>query len=282
MPTELEVKLTVAPDQLRSIGDWLLRQPQTGSGESVELRNCYFDTPEAALNRQQIALRIRRSGERFIQTLKTRGEYNAGLHQREEREWPLADAALDLAVLSQTKLARQVDLTQLMPVFETNFTRQIIWIEDGQATIECALDAGVVVAGNRSRPLHELELELKAGDPHQLMVWARAVAQHSPVFLNLISKAEQGYYMADLYRPSLPDSGQEQVYRLLVSLGVHWLTNSARTSVLKALAEVHRLAVDCRVESQWRLLVAQMDSGVAVSDLLQNRALGVLLTALVV
>ncbi len=58
--------------------------------------NQYFDTPERDLARAKVALRLRRDGEEVIQTLKTRGQSVAGLSERNEYDWHLPKAKLDL------------------------------------------------------------------------------------------------------------------------------------------------------------------------------------------
>ncbi len=58
--------------------------------------NQYFDTPERDLAKAKVALRLRRDGEEVIQTLKTRGQSIAGLSERNEYDWHLAKAKLDV------------------------------------------------------------------------------------------------------------------------------------------------------------------------------------------
>ncbi|HCL37363.1 MAG TPA: CYTH domain-containing protein, partial [Marinobacter hydrocarbonoclasticus] len=42
------------------------------------------------------ALRVRQAGDRYIQTLKTQGEFVNGAHRRQEWEWDLPGPDLDL------------------------------------------------------------------------------------------------------------------------------------------------------------------------------------------
>src|SRR5690606_37449288 len=152
------------------------------------LVNRYFDTPGAALNEARAALRVRQAGDRYIQTLETQGEFVGGAHRRQEWEWPLEGPELDLSLLAETPLRARVNLQELQLVFETNFRRQVVMLELGSCVIEVAIDAGEVLAGGRVMPLHEVEFELKAGEPGALLSWARALAAYVPVFLNLVSK----------------------------------------------------------------------------------------------
>jgi inorganic triphosphatase YgiF len=199
MAEELEIKLTLAADFVPTVLDWLAREaPETP--QISPLRNCYYDTPDADLNRERAALRIRQSGTHYIQTLKTKGEFVDGAHRRNEWEWPLPGLSLNLGLLADTPLAERVNLARLQPVFETNFERHQALLYEGGATVECAVDCGTVAAGEHKWPLNEVEFELKAGESGVLLVFAWRLASEVPLFLNLVSKAEQGCYLAGLYQ----------------------------------------------------------------------------------
>src|SRR5690554_4386252 len=225
MATELEIKLTLSEQRQAEALAWLLAQPEASEGPRKVLVNRYYDTPSAALNRARAALRVREAGGRYTQTLKTQGEFVDGAHRREEWEWDLAGPELGLSLLEQTPLQGQIDLTALDIAFETNFQRQVVMLESGSSVIEVAVDSGEILGGGRSLPLHEVEFELKAGEPEDLMRWARALAREVPVFLNLVSKAEQGYFLAGIYQPdvSVPE-GPLSVTELLHTLSLSWLT----------------------------------------------------------
>jgi inorganic triphosphatase YgiF len=80
----------------------LLKKRNKSGWEQRELFNQYFDTPERDLAAAKVALRVRRDGEQFIQTLKTRGQSVAGLSERNEWDWNLAKAKLDLKKLDDS------------------------------------------------------------------------------------------------------------------------------------------------------------------------------------
>ncbi|MCK7544789.1 CYTH domain-containing protein [Marinobacter bryozoorum] len=226
MAEELEIKLSLTPVALNQAAEWLSAQTGVSIGAEKTLINRYYDTPAGDLNHQKVALRVRQAGDKYIQTLKTKGEFVDGAHRRQEWEWPLTGTELNLGLIADTPVGEGINLAELTPVFETNFRRRVVMLENAKATIECALDQGTIEVGGRSRDLCELELELKEGSPDALLAWARELAAQVPVFLNLISKAEQGYALAGLYQPSaLPDS-EPLVNRVFHGLARAWLSGS--------------------------------------------------------
>jgi len=233
MAEEVEIKLSLSPDHVPTIETALLKMPGAVKGRSIAMRNTYFDSPDGQLNREMMALRLRDSGGTPLQTLKTRGAISGGVASRGEWEWPLTEYALDYQLLQDTPLADHPALGTLQACFDTHFTRQLIDLypegRDG-TRIECALDSGSVEAGDKQQPLCELELELKKGDAQRLQRVALQVAEHAPLFLNTISKAEQGYFLAGLYRPQVSDSDSADcVDTWLHALSVHWLLDDPAT-----------------------------------------------------
>jgi len=274
MAQELEIKLTLNEDAMDAALAWLNGQPQAVPGPVKMLENTYYDTPEAGLNKQKAALRIRQKGNVYIQTVKTQGRFIKGMHQREEWEWPLAGAGLDLELLRGTPLRNSVDLAALTPVFETNFTRRIVMIDDGDAVIECALDSGVVVAGRQERQLNEVEFELKSGNPQGLLVWAARLAEECAVFVNLISKAEQGYYLAGLYSPISGAKQPDVVTEFFRQLGVVWLTGTAVNLDDLDMVELGAIAQNKSAGNLFQRVIDQLRGGSTLEELMTSATLG--------
>lgn len=271
MAIELEIKLTVSePAQTKAL-DWLMARSGAMQGSAKTLINRYYDTADAALNRAKAALRVRQAGDRFIQTLKTKGEFVDGAHRREEWEWELSGPDLDLSLLEQTPLHGQVDLSALALAFETNFQRQVVMLESGSSVIEVAVDSGDILGGGRSLPLREVEFELKAGEPGELMRWAKALACEVPVFLNLVSKAEQGYFLAGIYRPEIIVSSEPlSVTKLLHTVSISWLTGEHVKLPPSALSAITETASAAGFDKEWQELSRSLQSGTTTDDLIRK------------
>jgi inorganic triphosphatase YgiF len=200
---EVELKLVVAPEDLARVDRHpALKGMRRWAARREHLATTYYDTPDFALAREGVALRVRRNGERSVQTVKAEGVAAAGLHAREELEWPLpSGAGPDLAVLAETPyarlFARKRVRERLQPVFTTEFDRaaRMVAFADGTAA-ELAIDRGEIRAGERAAPISEAEIELKTGDAHRLFALAREIARDVPVRLGHASKAERGYALA--------------------------------------------------------------------------------------
>ncbi|SKA12659.1 CYTH domain-containing protein [Oceanospirillum multiglobuliferum] len=203
MAKETELKLAIplrAQELIRQHP--ILRQAK--SYDKTLLQNTYFDTPDLVLNRAKVALRIRKSGERYIQTLKTQGKGNGGLHQRGEWEWVLKQNKLDLSLIDPDLWPNAIDPAYLQkhlaPVFETNFTRDR-WLldvsfEDSRAEVELACDNGHAIANKQRDPISEIELELVSGDAELIFKIAHDLSAQIPLMISNISKAQRGFRLS--------------------------------------------------------------------------------------
>lgn len=197
VPTEIELKLALPSAQVARFLHRMARRRHPPTRQSLVTR--YYDTPGFDLAGLGIALRLRRAGQRWVQTLKTGGVRGGGLSRREEYETPTARGALDWAGFPPAAQARVPDALRpaLGVAFETRFERTAWLIEGrGGALIEVALDVGEVRAGKRREPICEIELELKKGNPDALFVLAEDWAARLDCLPLDISKAERGVRLA--------------------------------------------------------------------------------------
>jgi inorganic triphosphatase YgiF len=204
MAIETELKLRIAPEHLERLKRHpFLRSISCGRALSRKLYSVYFDTPDLQLNQQKMALRLRRVGSQWLQTLKGGGRVQAGLHQRNEWEMPVASEKLDFAALEAVGATPLSELVRkkVKPLFITDFTRSIRLVKFEGATIEIGLDIGEIRSGKSRHPISELELELKSGNPLQLFRLALALLDIVPLEIETFSKAEYGYRLKFPIKP---------------------------------------------------------------------------------
>ncbi|MGC2047041.1 MAG: CHAD domain-containing protein [Gallionella sp.] len=209
MAIETELKLRIAPEQLARLKRHaLLKACQVTRPTTRRLYNIYYDTPKLELHKSGMALRLRRAGRQWLQTLKGGGSVRAGLHQRNEWEVPVQGAALDFSLLSEAGGPQAAEWDEhlpkalrkkLQPVFDTDFSRSSRMLLWKGAQIELCMDQGEVRTEQRGIPICELELELKSGQPQQLFELALAILDIVPFELEEVSKAEQGYRLLSGY-----------------------------------------------------------------------------------
>ncbi|MGM0535096.1 MAG: CYTH domain-containing protein [Pseudomonadota bacterium] len=264
MADEIELKLALGaetPEALR-------RHPRLAGLVPARKRlgNTYYDTLEGDLERARMALRLRRDGDRLLQTLKTRGHGGGGLSTRGEWEWAVSGPGLDLAGLAALPpMAGHAPglLERLVPRFATDFERETWWLEEDGLSVELALDLGEIRAGEQVVAIRELELELKAGEPAALWSLADALAEGVALRPSDTSKAARGgallgggwslpegatpaawLHRATVALDALADTGQPAwrdeargAFQRLASLGDDALDDAALRDDARTLAE---------------------------------------------
>lgn len=196
---EIELKMLIAPTDVSRLrrfaapAGWVRSAPR-----HKNLLSIYFDTEDFSLRQRGIALRVRRDGHRWIQTVKGGGSVKAGLHSRFEIEAQVAHDYPDFTKIDDPALSELFTAPEmrgrLKPVFTTDF-RRTIWLLESEAgdQVEMALDQGAIRAGQASAAISEVELELKAGNPAALYEAALVLVERVPLRLENASKAERGY-----------------------------------------------------------------------------------------
>ncbi len=197
-PREIELKLFVPPSSAERLWRHPLLGDHAGPAAS-EVESRYFDTADGLLAARRMALRLRHSEGRWVQTLKVAGDDERALSTRGEWESNVAGPALELALLADTPLAAlgpEVG-ARLRPVFSTVFRRETKGIELDGSTVEFAFDVGEVRAGRgkaaRALPICEVEIEVKRGPTPDLLRFAARLAKDLPLIPLADSKAERGH-----------------------------------------------------------------------------------------
>lgn len=196
MAEEIELKLALAPGaRARLRRDPLLAGAR--SDGSRRLVTDYFDTPDLALRKLGVGLRLRRVGRRFLQTVKTPIEEGGALHRHHEFEAELPNDRLDLLRIEDAGLRRLLSKRKiagrLAPIFTTDIRRRLWTFRYAGALIELALDEGEIRAADRTLAVAELELELKGGRAAGLHQAALALAGRLPLRVEWLTKAARGY-----------------------------------------------------------------------------------------
>ena len=159
-------------------------------GRDITLANVYYDTPDLALARSKSAVRVRRTPQGWLQTFKTVGSAEGGLHRRHEWELPVAGDALEIDALvaacdvPEAAAALNDAAGSLSALFRTDFSRTLWRIAIGGATVEAAVDLGEIVVQaeheTRREPISEIELELIDGPEAALATLAAELQQALP------------------------------------------------------------------------------------------------------
>ncbi len=202
MSSEIELKLLIAErDVWRLVRLPILNAVTLKKLPGKRLINTYYDTLDYRLRDSGIAVRLRQSGDKWLQTVKTEGEAIAGLQQRGEWESETSANTFDFKFIADQKLKARLEKIiageLLHAMFSTEFTRQsrVVQFNDG-TQCEFAIDRGRIVAGEREAPICELELELIAGDAAALFDFVRTILESIPLRIAEDTKAARGFALA--------------------------------------------------------------------------------------
>lgn len=252
---ETEIKFALSPDARARIEQHARPLALVGETSHID-HTTYFDTAGQTLRKAGFSLRVRHRLESggYVQTVKSVG--NGTLHRR-EWEWPVAAPRPDLARLAEVEALPTLSADGLQPVFRTEVNRSRFVLAPAAGTkLELALDEGAVVADNKSEPLSEMEIELKAGSEDVLFRVGLDFLTVAPLALLNESKAERGYSLlggsgpaARTARPIVldPDSSVPAAFRCLAeALLDHLLANQPAALRGDTREGVHQMRVAIR------------------------------------
>lgn len=201
---ETELKFQVPADAARAVRAAMA----AAAPRRQHLQAIYFDTAEGALGRAGVALRLRREGPRWVQTLKARGanaaqrhEHNAPVPRSQPADRPALarHAGSPAAEAWAQALGESIDgfdATRLQPVMSTDIWRRSVVLRGEGWAVELAFDEGEVRAGERVAKVCELEYELLEGTLADLERLAAEGIERHGLFLDTVSKAERGELLA--------------------------------------------------------------------------------------
>lgn len=203
---EIELKFLVPSYKV----DALMRQANIKSSQTTQLAAHYYDTHDQALGSAGIALRIRKEGDDWVQTIKASGdgmaarlEHNQILDTEQTEQAIATDTLLpDLSIYTQSEIApiftdfKMGKLAKsLMRQYVTDVQRITRLVKKDDNVIEIAYDTGEVIHGNDNdlrSDIKEIEFELIEGDVGYLFEVAKTWCKRYKLCLSTVTKAERG------------------------------------------------------------------------------------------
>ena len=200
---EIELKLVCEPAELERVRrSPALQRMKQGRASAKHLHSVYFDTDDLILGQNGMALRLRRKGKSFVQTLKAEADdTGAGAVARDIGEYearlPGSASTPDLNKLPEDLRGRIRGLANghvIGPrlVSDIRRTVQNIATPEGDL-IELALDRGALQADGHDAAVSEIELELKQGTPASLYRIALDLNEVAELRIGHKSKSERGF-----------------------------------------------------------------------------------------
>ncbi|WP_028357709.1 CYTH domain-containing protein [Brackiella oedipodis] len=190
---EHEIKFYCPHAAMQAINEHILASP---SAQTVPLRALYFDTRDAQLAQQKIAIRLRLEPEGWMQTLKMPSQHDFSRLELNHRR---PEPSVDLSVYEQDEVVRAlqtIDSEALQVVYETDVQRCKYLHKLPDATIEIAFDQGEIKAADTHLAVCEVEFELLDGAMQSLYKISQEWAQRHELLLDLRSKAHRGHELA--------------------------------------------------------------------------------------
>ncbi len=258
MSDEIELKLGLPRKAVAALRRHPLSSAAEKIGNAVTLENTYYDTADLALKARGIALRIRRHGRARLQTVKCGTRSTGGLTRRPEWEQPF-DGSFDFSLVDAPGVRRFLRRVEpdLVPVFSTRFRRETrVYTPGDRVRILMMIDTGEVLAGDRTQPICELELELEQGRPLDLLLLACRLVADIPLLPDDASKAERGYRLHLGLKPQPvraeisgiePNQSPVEAFRTLAFSCVRqWQANAVAAASEDDPEYIHQLRVSQR------------------------------------
>ncbi|NDH35564.1 MAG: CHAD domain-containing protein [Betaproteobacteria bacterium] len=204
--TEIEIKLQV-PASARAALAHELKARSPENLRRQRLQAVYFDTASRLLAAESMALRLRREGRNWVQTLKA-GKGNDSLSREEDNirlpDRSAAEPALDLNRHLRSPAGRRLQLLlqraqgeSLQRRFATDVRRQSQIQRTRRGFVELSLDEGLIQSEDRQMTLRELEIEAIKGSPLAVLEAAAGYVKRYQVWIDLRTKAQRGHMLAE-------------------------------------------------------------------------------------
>lgn len=193
MESELKIKFP-SPEELHATisSAWFKSAVFQEDEKTEEYINRYFDTEDHLLLDKHVSVRVRQIvGQNYVHTVKLGGKSIDGFSQR--YEWNQeADAGrfdvkrfLDQAAICDDPIElleealAPIKSRDLVEICQTRFTRKTITAGYGDSLFEICLDDGACIAGDKSIPICEMEIELISGNTGDVIDFGHLVEDNS-------------------------------------------------------------------------------------------------------
>ena len=232
----------------------------------TRLQAAYVDTPDRALATAGMALRLRREGRHWVQTLKGRTSDAMTRHEHNvPRGASTAMPGIDASLHAGTKVGDALlALLAARPAgaltvrYSTDILRRTRTMRVPGGQVELAFDVGRIRAAGRAIDVIELEIESTGSSPQAVLAAARRWVPRHGLWLDTRSKAERGDLLAGGDTMAAPTraasveldpgmSGHAAWQRVLGSCADQIIGNASQIASGEHLPEhVHQLRVGLR------------------------------------
>ena len=192
MGREFELKYEASPEKLA------LLQGRFPDLSPITMETTYYDTPGGEMGRLYWTFRRRLENGRPVITLKTPAE-GYGRNEWEVRCDDLMAAVDELVAGGAPARLLAFALREgFVPVCGARFTRLAGTLEIPGATVELALDQGVLLGGGKELPFWEMEVELKEGAEETAVRFAESLAGEVGLIPQPLSKIARARRLAGM------------------------------------------------------------------------------------
>lgn len=209
MGKEIELKYSVESESVfdEILNSDLLKKSISGHVEKIDMHAEYFDTEDKQLYANDIAFRIRKEDDKFIATIKWNEEnvLVSGLYKRNEINVsiPKEQSVITPQISFFEKTEIYEILTNLLAdnelkfMFQTDYLRKQVKIEQDGNMFVLSYDIGKVIAGEKNKKISEIEIELYSGEVDDLVNFGNALEKKFNLKIEKLTKFAKGLKMLE-------------------------------------------------------------------------------------
>ncbi len=203
---KFKIKLLFPLIRLAAIERFIISR---GGVRRQHLQEAYVDTPNFSLTQAGIAFRLRKEGRQWVQTLElsTANPFEQLKHSVildfTGNSFPAWSLELHRNHESGELLYKQFPKLRsedLRICYQTDIWRRKVLVNTHLATLEYALDLGFIYSNQSdvvaSKIVQELVIELKDGNPLEVLCHAQTMIESHKAYIDTRSKAEYGFLLA--------------------------------------------------------------------------------------